>query len=270
MFETLTTDRLKRFTPLDQLEDPYLEVITRRSELIRADKGKLLLHRGSNTPHTFYLLSGKVELTAADGNTHQIAAESDRAKAPIAQLVPRIYDVSALSHVVFLKISRDLLVEIFRHKERMSGATRTARHGPIRSQDPLESPIYQDILSDLNDHRMTLPSQPDTALQVNRLVQEEDYGIDEIARLVLSDPAMTAKLLMVANSAYYRSTKHIDHGLDAIVRLGAEKVRDLVMLFALREVFNSKLEYLNKRLRQLWDHSRDTAATCLARIAHRL
>lgn len=44
-----------------------------------------------------------------------------------------------------------------------------------------------------------LPSMPYVALKVTELTQREDVSVNEIAEVIRSDPALTARLLQTAN-----------------------------------------------------------------------
>jgi two-component system cell cycle response regulator len=46
-----------------------------------------------------------------------------------------------------------------------------------------------------------LPSPPGVGMEILRITGNEECSVDELARVIQSDPALTGRLLQVANSA---------------------------------------------------------------------
>ena len=75
-----------------------------------------------------------------------------------------------------------------------------------------------------------------------------------------NDPAITVKLLKTCNSALYRRQNNITSSTDAVVRLGFDTTRQLVNIFVMKEIFQSKNAFLQHKMKTLWLHSREVAA----------
>jgi diguanylate cyclase (GGDEF)-like protein len=69
-----------------------------------------------------------------------------------------------------------------------------------------------------------LPSPTGTALAVMKLAQREDVTVQEIGHLVQSDPALTARILRLANSPAIGARRPVVSVLDAVVLLGMKTV----------------------------------------------
>jgi len=79
-----------------------------------------------------------------------------------------------------------------------------------------------------------LPSMPPVAARVLALMRDHKSTARDLAGLISSDPAVTAQILKIANSAYYslpRQVKTLDH---AIVVLGEKTLKSLVLLACLK------------------------------------
>lgn len=74
-----------------------------------------------------------------------------------------------------------------------------------------------------------LPSPKGVALAVIRLLQREEFSVDDLVRLLNSDPAMTGRLIMFANSAAVGSAQPVADLAKAVLMLGVRRVRDLVL-----------------------------------------
>ncbi|HUI29772.1 MAG TPA: HDOD domain-containing protein [Candidatus Acidoferrales bacterium] len=107
-----------------------------------------------------------------------------------------------------------------------------------------------------------LPTFPTTALEVMRLASDAETSAAELSRIVSRDPALSARILRVANSPYYGFAKKISTIEWAIVALGFETLRETVLSLTLIDLFRGAA-MKNFDPRKFWKHAVDTA--CAAR-----
>ena len=74
-----------------------------------------------------------------------------------------------------------------------------------------------------------LPSIPDLAHSLIATLNDEDASIEEISDLITRDPAISAKLLRLANSAQFGLPRGVGNIEDAIAMVGMNKVRTLAL-----------------------------------------
>lgn len=79
----------------------------------------------------------------------------------------------------------------------------------------------------------SLPSLPAIAVQVLELAQKSDVDIGEIARLITKDPALSTKILRTVNSSFYGRSNAVSTISQALVILGLQSVKTLVLGFSL-------------------------------------
>jgi diguanylate cyclase (GGDEF)-like protein len=79
----------------------------------------------------------------------------------------------------------------------------------------------------------SLPSLPSIALQVLELAQKEQADIAEIARIITKDPALSSKILRTVNSSFYGRSQSVSTISHALVILGLQSVKTLVLGFSL-------------------------------------
>lgn len=82
-----------------------------------------------------------------------------------------------------------------------------------------------------------LTSLPDVYERIRGQVDSPDGSIAEVARLVGADPALSARLLRLVNSAMYGPRGRIDDVLRAVTVLGLQQVHDLVLAMSLQATF---------------------------------
>lgn len=118
------------------------------------------------------------------------------------------------------------------------------------------------LAAELSRGKVELPSFPEVAIRVSQLLNDLNAPIDQIVRVVGSDPALAARLLLVSNaSSFNRGGKHISDLRTAINRIGHTMVRTASMAFAMSQLRRAaKLEQLRSRLAALWQRSTEVAA----------
>src|SRR5436190_1469657 len=78
-----------------------------------------------------------------------------------------------------------------------------------------------------------LPSPPGVGMEILRISQNENCSVDELAKVIQSDPAITGRLLQVANSALAGGTRPCTTMKEATMRLGLRSVRSVALGFSL-------------------------------------
>jgi HD-like signal output (HDOD) protein len=271
-------EMLRRFTSLKDLSDEQLNLLGASLCIQTAAKGAALLRRGSTHGYSLLLVAGVIELIAADGRRTMIRVGEPSARNPIAQLVPRRYDVIAMQPVAYLEMDSGLLEELRSPSQLLPDGSEVLVQDELELITPdsdLDLP-EQDLLidrirNDLERDQLLLPSLPEIALRIGRALQDETSDIDRIARLIEGDPAIAAKVVRAANSALYGSRVRVESCAAAVARMGTTAAHKLVLGFALRELFKARFELLRRWMEGLWRHSTRVAAICyvLARLTKR-
>lgn len=120
--------------------------------------------------------------------------------------------------------------------------------------------FYNEILADLENGTLVLPTLPEVALKVRDVVDDPDATSAKLADIIVTDPALSTRLLKVANSALYRGRVPVESVQMAVSRLGLTMVRNLVTSLVMEQMFQATSNRLEKRLHDLWEHSTEVAA----------
>ena len=81
---------------------------------------------------------------------------------------------------------------------------------------------------------------------------------------------MTARILKIANSAMYSCSRKVKTLTEAIVMLGFNSIRSLVVTSAARNLYNTKSSQTGLKERLLWEHSIGAAFACRLLVEPRL
>ena len=131
---------------------------------------------------------------------------------------------------------------------------------PQHSQDAFA--FIQSLAGELSAGKVDLPSFPEIAVRVRRILSDPNSSVDQVVRVVGSEPALSARLMRIANSASLnRSGKAVTDLRTAINRIGHNMVRSASISFAMAQIRKSnKLAGLEDQLKQLWNESTSVAA----------
>jgi len=131
---------------------------------------------------------------------------------------------------------------------------------PQHSQDAFA--FIRSLASELSAGKVDLPSFPEIAVRVRRILSDPNSSVDQVVRVVGSEPALSARLLRIANSASLnRSGKPVNDLRTAINRIGHNMVRSASISFAMAQIRKSnKLAGLEDQLKHLWRESTAVAA----------
>jgi putative nucleotidyltransferase with HDIG domain len=113
----------------------------------------------------------------------------------------------------------------------------------------------------------SLPQFPENILMVQRLIGDPRADMASIAREISMDPAITADLLKIVNSAQYMLVKKVDSIAEAVKMLGLRGIKNLLYSYGTQKILGEE----SAEKKALWEHSHKTAfyAFNLIRNFHR-
>lgn len=118
----------------------------------------------------------------------------------------------------------------------------------------------EQITEALTEDRLELPTLPEVALRIRDTAEQEDVTIAKLCRVIEQDPALSAHLIKVANSPIFRATRTMQDLQSAISRMGTKYSATLSVGLAMRQMYQSTSDIIDRRLRQTWTHACDVAA----------
>ncbi|MFQ5454587.1 MAG: HDOD domain-containing protein [Nitrospirota bacterium] len=105
--------------------------------------------------------------------------------------------------------------------------------------------------------KCNLPPIPPVARKVMEVVDDPNITSDALSDVISRDPALTARIINIANSPFYWCSRTIDTLKSAIIVIGFNTIRNLVIAISSKEIY--KTHGLTEQL--LWEHSMGVAAS---------
>jgi len=106
------------------------------------------------------------------------------------------------------------------------------------SSDPIPLPVFHHV-----------------ALKLLNILSKEDFSIAQVAQMVMEDQALTSHVLRMANSAFFGGLSKVTTIRDAIVRLGARQVTNVVTLVTQSYQYRSTDKTTSAYMHTLWKHA---------------
>lgn len=95
----------------------------------------------------------------------------------------------------------------------------------LKYQQPVMAATAQTLVKDIGG----LVSLPEVVSRVNEMVDDEHSSAKEIGDVIAHDPALSTRLLKIANSPMYGSSRQIESIARAVTMLGTKQIRDLAL-----------------------------------------
>jgi HD-like signal output (HDOD) protein/signal transduction histidine kinase len=121
------------------------------------------------------------------------------------------------------------------------------------------SPGSTDPLARIETLR-SLPTLPHILLKTIELCSRPEKGLKEIARLISQDPALSERVLRLANSDFYGLKQKISTIGEALLLLGLEAVKNVAIGSSVCQVFQGPPARHGLNLKRFWWHSARCAA----------
>ncbi len=104
-----------------------------------------------------------------------------------------------------------------------------------------------------------LPSLPQIVVRVMELTEDPESTAFDIQELLSQDQNMTAQVLRMANSIYYGYSRRIATVTDAIILIGFNAVRSIVLAASVSKILKRELKGYVMDHGELWVHSQCAA-----------
>lgn len=111
----------------------------------------------------------------------------------------------------------------------------------------------QELIQNLGE----LPTLPQVAAQVLRLVADPDSTTEDLQKVINTDQALTVQILKIANSAMFGMMREVRTVTQAIMTLGFSTIKSVVIASSAKNLYSRGSVGLQERL--LWEHALTTA-----------
>jgi putative nucleotidyltransferase with HDIG domain len=129
--------------------------------------------------------------------------------------------------------------------------------------------FVSELAVEVSSGKVELPSFPDVAVRVRKVLADENVSNEQIARVVGSEAGLAARVFTLANSAALnRSGRSVADVKTAVNRIGHNNVRTAAVSFAIAQLRRAaELRHISKELEEMWQEATTVAALAYATAA---
>ena len=112
----------------------------------------------------------------------------------------------------------------------------------LLASQPIELPIFHPV-----------------ALKLQRMLSNYDFTVDEVSQVANEDMSLASQMLKIANSPMYMGRSKVATIKEAVIRLGAQQVINLVIAASQASAHASVNPELDRYMKELWLHGHGCA-----------
>lgn len=234
---------LKQLSPIAQLlEEKELRQLPIKTASF--SPGSILFNRGFDVDALAYIVRGSVFMEASNGSGQEITAGTLKAMFPLS--AGPFHQLTAIAKTPVTLIYAPLSILKLEH----------SKINPLQNkwqgnERLLNNPFYAVFEDAYRCGEFAIPSLPDIAFKLRR-VTEQNASIADVVKIINLDPAISAKLIQVVNSPFYRTLNPITSCHGAVNRLGLATTRSLATAISMQNLFKGKKPAIKKRIRESW------------------
>ncbi|MCK6545557.1 HDOD domain-containing protein [Myxococcota bacterium] len=191
---------------------------------------------------------------------HEVAPSPPRRAEPVRRSEPTAEpDDAASKELAVHERLRSLLDQLRPHD---ASAAASVPAAPVAPSERVRVACER-VFDHFRKHQEDYPGFPSIAMHLFALVEKPDVDVRELVRVVGQDPIVSARVLQVANSAYYSTGQEVASLREAIIRLGTKQIARIAAQAATRAVFDIEeragYELFEREWSREWTHAMTTS-----------
>lgn len=119
--------------------------------------------------------------------------------------------------------------------------------------------IVTNIIDAIAANQLPLPTQPEIAIMIEEATQDPHIEAEDLEDIICKDPALTARIIRLANSPLVRGKFSVDDLDTAICRLGLNFVANMAIGLAMEQLFKAKNNLIAEKMHAVWINSAQVA-----------
>ncbi|WP_337840231.1 HDOD domain-containing protein [Rheinheimera sp.] len=127
-----------------------------------------------------------------------------------------------------------------------------------------ENALLSLLIEKIQNDTLVLPSLPEIALRIRKMAEDPQVNLNQMADIISHDPAMSARMMKIANSAFLGRSVHVNSLHQAVTRIGLRYIKNIVTAMAVEQLFVSHSSLIKGLMGKVWHDTLEVAATALA------
>ena len=127
-----------------------------------------------------------------------------------------------------------------------------------------ENALLSILVEKINNDTLVLPTLPEVAVKVREAADNPEINLMEMSDVIAHDPALSARMIKVANSAFLGRSVKVATLNQAVTRIGLRQIKNIATAMAMEQLFVSKNKFVKEYLSKSWLKTVDVASSAIA------
>ncbi len=127
-----------------------------------------------------------------------------------------------------------------------------------------ENALLTILAEKIRNDSLVLPTLPEIAVKVRQSADDPNINLNKMGDVIALDPALSARILKIANSAYVGRSVKVETINQAVTRIGLRQITNIATALAMEQLFVSKNAVVKAMLDKVWKLSIEVAAVAMA------
>lgn len=120
------------------------------------------------------------------------------------------------------------------------------------------------LIEKIRTDTLVLPSLPEIALKIRKMADDPNVNLAKMSDMISHDPALSARIMKIANSAFVGRGVHVHSLQQATTRIGLRYIKNVVTAMAMEQLFVSKSAFIKTQMEKVWAETLELTAFALA------
>ncbi len=126
-----------------------------------------------------------------------------------------------------------------------------------------ENALLTILIERINNDSLVLPTLPEAALRVRKAADDPNTNLNKMVEVIAQDPALSARMIRVANSAFMGRSVKVETLSQAVTRIGLIQIKNIATAMAMEQLFVSRNDLVKEYLETTWSRTVEVAAVAV-------
>ena len=127
-----------------------------------------------------------------------------------------------------------------------------------------ENALLTILVEKIQSDSLVLPTLPEIAIRIRETADDPDVNLQAMAHVIAQDPALSARMVKVANSAFMGRSVKVETLNQAVTRIGLRQIKNIATAIAMEQLFVSKTELVREYMGKSWQKTVNVACVAMA------
>ena len=123
-----------------------------------------------------------------------------------------------------------------------------------------ENALLTILVDRINNDTLVLPTLPEVAIKVRQAADNPDVNLIQMSDVIAHDPALSARMLKIANSALMGRAVKVSNLHQAVTRIGLRQIKNIATAMAMEQLFVSNNELIKGYMGKAWQKTLHVAS----------